>query len=244
MDFAPAGAETEHTLHLSPHAQFAHAHQQGPGNVSYNSFRHPAVPSIDSGLEDGSNGRPTLAVHPSASSHLIHDNNGLSQQHLGHSYYGHMSRSSVTPSTPSNTASPRFAAASPSQSKQYLPSYTPQDRSLPSRDVTKDTIDDAYAQFILYCNPNFPLSTDTSELLKAFRLPPKSDGKSFSTWLLYELISKFEQKEIKTWTQLALDLGVEPPSVEKGQSTQKVQQYSVRLKVSPELSSLYFSHFE
>jgi hypothetical protein len=40
-----------------------------------------------------------------------------------------------------------------------------------------------------------------------------------------------DSKEIQTWTRLALDLGVEPPDMEKGQSTQKVQQYSVRLKV-------------
>ena len=46
-----------------------------------------------------------------------------------------------------------------------------------------------------------------------------------------ELIRKFDAKEIKTWSALALELGVEPPDIDKGQSTQKVQQYSVRLKV-------------
>jgi hypothetical protein len=49
---------------------------------------------------------------------------------------------------------------------------------------------------------------------------------------LFQLIGKLEQKEIKTWAQLALDLGVEAPSAEKGHSAQKVQQYAVRLKVS------------
>ncbi|OOQ91611.1 putative ARS binding protein Abp2 [Penicillium brasilianum] len=103
-------------------------------------------------------------------------------------------------------------------------------RTLPSREVTDDTIDDAYVLFILYCNPNVPSSVDTSELRKTFRCPPRSDGKSFSVFTLYELIRKLDNKELKTWIQLAIELGVEPPSMEKKQSTQKVQQYAVRLK--------------
>jgi hypothetical protein len=104
-------------------------------------------------------------------------------------------------------------------------------RAMPSRDVTDETIDDAYVAFILYCNPNVPASTDTSELCRTFRGPPRSDGKSFSTYTLWELIQKLDQKVIKTWIQLAIELGVERPSLEKKQSTQKVQQYAVRLKV-------------
>ncbi|CEJ56676.1 hypothetical protein PMG11_02876 [Penicillium brasilianum] len=103
-------------------------------------------------------------------------------------------------------------------------------RTLPSREVTDDTIDDAYVLFILYCNPNVPSSVDTSELRKTFRCPPRSDGKSFSVFTLYELIRRLDNKELKTWIQLAIELGVEPPSMEKKQSTQKVQQYAVRLK--------------
>lgn len=108
-----------------------------------------------------------------------------------------------------------------------------QSRILPSRQVTDETFDDAYVSFILYCNPSIPFETDTTELRKIFRVPPKSDGKNFSTFTLFELIRKLELKEIKTWAQLALDLGVEPPALDKGQSAQKVQQYAVRLKVSP-----------
>ncbi|KAJ5493414.1 hypothetical protein N7539_002160 [Penicillium diatomitis] len=103
-------------------------------------------------------------------------------------------------------------------------------RYLPSREVSDDTIDDAYVTFILYCNPNVPSSVDTSELRKTFRSPPRSDGKSFSVFTLYQLIRKLDNKELKTWVQLAMELGVEPPSQEKKQSTQKVQQYAVRLK--------------
>ncbi|ROW10709.1 hypothetical protein VPNG_05144 [Cytospora leucostoma] len=103
-------------------------------------------------------------------------------------------------------------------------------RSLPYRKVTAGTIDNAYVQFILYCNPGVPLETDTTALSEAFRVPPKSGGKSFSTYTLFELIRQFQNKEIKTWAELALRLGVDPPDKDKGQSTQKIQQYAVRLK--------------
>lgn len=132
-------------------------------------------------------------------------------------------------------------AASPgamSDSPRYLDlrplertSSSDRQRVLPPKEVTDDTIADAYTQFILYCNPHFPLDIETAELQRIFRSPPRSDGKDFSIYTLWELIQKFDSKEIKTWAQLALDLGVEPPSIEKGGSVQKVQQYSVRLKV-------------
>ncbi|KAI0428180.1 ARS binding protein 2-domain-containing protein [Xylaria sp. FL1042] len=101
---------------------------------------------------------------------------------------------------------------------------------LPNRSVTSGTIEDAYVSFILHCNPAVPLDVDTTSLREAFRTPPKSEGKSFSTFTLFELIAKLHQKEIKTWAELALRLGVEPPDHEKGQSSQKIQQYAVRLK--------------
>jgi hypothetical protein len=74
----------------------------------------------------------------------------------------------------------------------------------------------------MYCNPTVALDTDTTELRKTFRAPPRSDGKAFSTFKLFELITRLEQKEIKTWAQLAIDLGVEPPDFDKRQSAQKV----------------------
>lgn len=102
---------------------------------------------------------------------------------------------------------------------------------LPCTDVTDANFDDAYVSFIFHCNPSVAADTDSTELRKVFRAPPKSDGKSFSTFTLYELIGKLERKELKTWAQLAIELGVEQPVIEKGQSAQKVQQYAVRLKV-------------
>ncbi|KAL0941050.1 ARS binding protein 2 [Colletotrichum truncatum] len=102
--------------------------------------------------------------------------------------------------------------------------------ALPDRNVMADTIEDAYVQFVLYCNPAVPAETDTSGLREAFRIPPKSGGKTFSTFTLFQLIRQLEVKEIKTWAELALKLGVEPPDQDKGQSSQKIQQYAVRLK--------------
>ena len=103
--------------------------------------------------------------------------------------------------------------------------------SLPSRDVSDSSIDDAYAAFILYANPAVPKDVNTADLRRAFRAPPRSDGKSFSIYTLWQLIRRLEKKELRTWSQLAIELGVEPPSAEKGQSPQKIQQYAVRLKV-------------
>jgi hypothetical protein len=126
----------------------------------------------------------------------------------------------------SNSASPRHAVVLPTRSSALIAQ-----RALPPRDVSEESIVDAYAAFILYCNPYFPLDIDTSDLRRIFQTPPRSDGKDFDIFTLWGLVQRFDSKEIKTWTQLALELGVEPPTAERGGSVQKVQQYSVRLKV-------------
>jgi hypothetical protein len=213
VDFGDDGESQHHLHHAHAHT---HAHYE---------FRHPTagVPPIDPTLDQTSAGRhghaPMSSLLPPDHAHLAHAH--------AHGFYGAMARHSRTPSP---SVSPRFSARSPTSQPQQLAPRYPDDRDPPSRDVSIATIDDAYATFILYCNPSFATSTDTTELVKLFRMPPKSDGNAFSSWMLFELIRKFEAKEIKTWTQLALDLGVAPPDTDKGQSTQKVQQYSVRLK--------------
>lgn len=126
------------------------------------------------------------------------------------------------------SVSPAFTTAT---QERQAEAPTAELRSLPPRDISDATIDDAYVDFIFYCNPDISSSTDTTELRRIFRSPPRSEGKSFSIFTLWELIQKLDRKELKTWIQLAMELGVEPPSVEKKQSTQKVQQYAVRLKV-------------
>ena len=120
---------------------------------------------------------------------------------------------------------------SSSQNGLHSSQNSASDRVLPSIEISDDSIDNAYVNFILYCNPSIPNDADSTELRRGFRSPPKSDGKSFSPFTLFELISKLESKELKTWTQLVIELGVEPPDPAKNQSTQKVQQYAVRLKV-------------
>lgn len=129
------------------------------------------------------------------------------------------------PPQPVLTASPTAIRPGPPGPPQYSA------RRLPDRNVNGTSIEDAFVAFILYCNPGVPLETDSAALREAFRTPPKSGGKSFSTFALFELIKKLETKELKTWAELALKLGVEPPDQEKGQSSQKIQQYAVRLKV-------------
>ncbi|KAK9485599.1 ARS binding protein 2-domain-containing protein [Lipomyces starkeyi] len=111
-------------------------------------------------------------------------------------------------------------------------SYVPQDRSLPPIPTLDErtpigSIEDAFVQFILYCNPTLPLNLDTTELRRAFRNVPKSDGKAFEVNTLLALLRQFETGEIRTWTRLVTALGVERTPE---QSTQKIQQYAVRLK--------------
>ncbi|KAK8247237.1 ARS binding protein 2-domain-containing protein [Phyllosticta capitalensis] len=150
---------------------------------------------------------------------------------------------SIDPSlnaTPTNSSQLHPHVASPSPYSNQSPNfngspgpqgYVPNDRSLPDREnVNAENLDEAYAQFIVYCNPYLAADISTTELKRIFKKPPMSDNKVFDLWKLYDLLGKLETGEIKTWIQLALDLGVEPPDLEKGQSTQKVQQYAVRLK--------------
>lgn len=169
--------------------------------------------------QQGSPGPGYSQYSPAIDPHLA--STPASQRHFPHS--------TLPGSSPGFNASPRY---SPSPGHQQQPSFVPSDRSLPSTDtISSENIAEVYAAFILYCNPYFPSNYDPTELKKVFKKPPMSDNKTFDPYHLFALLKKLEQGEIKTWIQLALDLGVEPPDVEKGQSTQKVQQYAVRLKV-------------
>lgn len=186
-------------------------HHQRPGNQRTPGFiqsqYNSPVYGIDPGLHIQGNSR---GLQPQSARHIRHPSNELG---------------SMQP--PASTSSPRMNSTSPGPAF----SFKPTDRALPSRDVTPETIADTYVNFILYANPNFSLDVDTSTLKQTFETGlPKSDNKDFEPFRLYELLKKFDAKEIKTWNQLALDLGVEPPDQSKGQSAQKVQQYSVRLK--------------
>ncbi|KAK5998081.1 ARS-binding protein 2 [Cladobotryum mycophilum] len=78
--------------------------------------------------------------------------------------------------------------------------------TLPDRDVTSATIEDALSK------------------------PAKKWGKLFCPFIIFDLVRKFYEKEIKTWTELTTRLGVEPPDPGKDESAQKIAQYGVRLK--------------
>ena len=103
-------------------------------------------------------------------------------------------------------------------------------RALPERDVSLETIEDAYVNFMLYCNPALPPDCDIESLREAFRMPPKSQGKEFSPWLVFQKVKQFYSREIPTWTEMVIRLGVDEPDVSKGESSQKLTQYGVRLK--------------
>jgi hypothetical protein len=103
---------------------------------------------------------------------------------------------------------------------------------LPDRSVTPDTIEDAYVAFILHCNPAVSFTSKTASLREALHSLPRSAGKSFDIFTLFLLVRDLELKVLKTWAELALKLGVDPPDARKGESSQKIQQYAVRLKVS------------
>ncbi|KAH0558330.1 hypothetical protein GP486_005009 [Trichoglossum hirsutum] len=240
--YNPSPEDDDESLvrHLANHNhQHANSQSSTSPTFSHTEYRHPSVPAIDPSLEGegipGPNGsNNNLDAQNTFSPTATHHNNSpLNPQQFPRQLYTDMARTALSPPTPTEPSSAittRFPTAPQNHQKQLLPAYTPSDRSLPSRDVTDASIDNAYVAFILYCNPSVPLSTDTSELRRGFRAPPKSDGKSFNTFTLLELIRKLENKEIRTWTSLAIQLGVEPPMMAKNQSAQKVQQYAVRLK--------------
>ena len=210
--------------HLTDHNQHLDHDRPRPSTPPFaRSDRAPSNNKLDPSNASHSNAKGRSA--PATARPSLH--NGL---HI----FPESAQNPIFPSTPSDVGSavsPRFSATPQKQNKHLLPAtYTPSDRSLPSREVTNDNLDDAYVEFILYCNPVVSPTTDSTELRRNLRAPPKSDGKTFSTYTLLELIRRFESKEIKTWTSLAIQLGVEPPVMEKNQSAQKVQQYAVRLK--------------
>lgn len=103
-------------------------------------------------------------------------------------------------------------------------------RPSPAKDINHSNIVDRYVEFILWCNPNhIPDEGQTLTLRRAFIAVPKSDGKTFDPWLLFSHVARLESGEIKTWTKLAQDMGVERTD---DSSPQKIQQYAVRLKVN------------
>ncbi|EPE03749.1 ars-binding protein [Ophiostoma piceae UAMH 11346] len=143
-------------------------------------------------------------------------------QHPGNGLY-------MASSAPSSVApSVAGSAYSPTNSVQHA--QPTMRHPLPNRNVDINSIEEAYVSFVLACNPAVPSGADTAALREAFQTPPRSDGRSFSIYMLYLLIRELEDRIIKTWAELALKLGVEPPDQEKGQSSQKIQQYAVRLK--------------
>lgn len=230
MDFNQSGNVPIHHPHhfqrpMSPNGQ--------PFSTQYQHMEQHIEPGASRNLQ------------PAPPPHILtQDANG----HLHHQYYQDQNQerhSLATPQTPSRHQSPRFSSLTPAPPRHtFQQSYIPQDRSLPDRNVTEENITDAYIAFILYCNPCFPLSVDTTALKKKFTELPASEGVRHNIFTLYQLVRRHEAKDpaCEHWTQIIKLLGVNDPDTEKKQSTQKVSQYGVRLKVSlHHFGVLYYS---
>lgn len=153
----------------------------------------------------------------------------LQQQRLQHGQNENQSNQQLlTPQ--SGTVQPSLPTVFPHSASEG-PLEESSKRSLPPTDITDENLDGRYVQFILYCNPAIPDGVDATALKAGLRSPPRSDGKTYSPFVIFRLISRLENKEIKSWTSLVVEMGVELPDTSKNQSTQKVQQYAVRLKV-------------
>ncbi|KAA6409795.1 MAG: hypothetical protein FRX48_06407 [Lasallia pustulata] len=206
------------------------------GSSTTTSFSEPDVPrlqssAIDPDLEEHpssnmldakASSRPNLQTEPDTiDGHALHAAHNANRRNV-HSTNRH-------PFMSAQSSEQNFSGHQGTQMAISVEASSARsDRALPSREVTESTVEDAFVSFILYCNPSVDLDISTIELRKGFRAPPRSDGKSFNTYNLFKLIKRLEEKELKTWTQLVIELGVEPP--DQNQSTQKVQQYAVRLK--------------
>src|SRR6266480_1769303 len=126
-------------MHLAPHPhQFETPQSAGPVSFVSHFRHHPVDPHTDAGASRGLHSSPTLLTHPT--------NTEIHPQPIQHTYYTETSRPILTPSTPSHNVSPRFSHTSVKSQASFVPT----DRSLPSRDVSDNNIDESYALFILY----------------------------------------------------------------------------------------------
>lgn len=231
----------DNSFNLNYHATNSQGstHRQGSPHQVYHGYRQIAPSAIESGIQNQrSSMNSTNAPRMTSSPSPRHIRQGSMRSLQSSPRMLQSSPRFQRTGTPTSAVGRAAYSMSPPPLHDSLSRGTQRtaephlidDPGLPSRDVTDSTIDDAYVKFILYANPGVPREVDTTELRRVFRAPPRSDGKSFSIYTLWQLIKKLENKELKTWSQLAIELGVEPPSTEKGQSAQKIQQYAVRLK--------------
>ncbi len=70
-------------------------------------------------------------------------------------------------------ASPPTAGRSLTPRSPSMPASASARRTLPDRNVSAATIEDAYVNFIFYCNPGLPLDVSTATLRENFQIPPR-----------------------------------------------------------------------
>ncbi|CAG8535647.1 9736_t:CDS:2 [Funneliformis mosseae] len=134
----------------------------------------------------------------------------------------------TSPMSPAQTMTKRTGSTTANADLGQISVVGTNGRQLPPKEgINQENIADRFVEFIMYCNPSAPGTLDTAALIRSFNAVPKSDGKVFQTWSLYQLVGKHYSGEIRTWTKLAQKLGVvRTPEA----SPQKIQQYAVRLK--------------
>ena len=193
-------------------------HQHWPSSISPHA---PSAGKLGHGLSSPLTTSAPCAKCTSTAA-MVQDNDAPNGLAAAHHHIAGSGSPQAQPDAHSSRSNKKSHAAAASRPQPHLP----------DRAVTSDTIEDAYVSFIFYCNPAVPLeSADTESLREAFRNPPRSGGKSFDPFVIYQLVQRFYDKEIKTWTELTIKLGVEPPDPSKDESAQKIAQYGVRLKV-------------
>lgn len=194
----------DHNFHMNyaMNDQTIHHRQSSPHQV-YHGYRQIAPTAIDPGLQThrssiSSINAVRMAGSPSpkhvrqssvrslqSSPRLLHSSPKYQRTGTPTSLVGRAAYSMSPP--------PIFESASRG-SQRLIEQHPIDDPALPSRDITNSEIDDAYVKFILYANPGVPRNVDTTELRKVFRAPPRSDGKSFSIFTLWQLIEKLEKR--------------------------------------------------
>lgn len=191
----------DHNFHMNyaMNDQTTHHRQSSPHQV-YHSYRQIAPSAIDSGRQTHRSSINATRVAGSPSPKHVRQSSVRSLQssprllHSSPKYQRTGTPTSLVGRAAYSMSPPPIFDSASRGSQRPTDQHPTDDPALPSRDITDSDIDDAYVKFILYANPSVPRNVDTTELRRVFRAPPRSDGKSFSIFTLWQLIEKLEKR--------------------------------------------------
>ncbi|KAI7873516.1 ARS binding protein 2-domain-containing protein [Mucor mucedo] len=133
------------------------------------------------------------------------------------------SPSTKSPSTKSPCSPPPIVKKPPEKTTKV---------TITGDNVSCDTIEDGYIQFVLEHDPNY-ISDGIESLMYAkrkFSSVPKTGDLSYTTWDIYQLVLKLHKKEIKNWSQLVGQLGL-VDMAGRPQFAQRVKRWMHRYKI-------------